>query len=83
MAVAADTPDPPLWRDRRASDEVLREVRGRLEPWPEMFDVTVARQAKKALGAAGARVTYREIDDLSHCYPREMNIPILDWLAAT
>ena len=34
----------------------------------------------EALAAAGADVTYRELDDLSHCYPREMNAPILDWL---
>jgi phospholipase/carboxylesterase len=33
------------------------------------------------LTAAGADVTYREIDNLSHCYPREMNAPILQWLA--
>ena len=33
------------------------------------------------LSAAGADVTYRELDDLSHCYPREMNAPILNWLA--
>jgi phospholipase/carboxylesterase len=32
------------------------------------------------LTAAGADVTYRELDDLSHCYPREMNGPILNWL---
>jgi len=32
------------------------------------------------LSAAGAKVTYREIDDLSHSYPREMNAPILAWL---
>jgi phospholipase/carboxylesterase len=25
-------------------------------------------------------VTYREIDDLSHCYPREVNPEILSWL---
>ena len=24
--------------------------------------------------------TYRELDDLSHTYPREMNAPILNWL---
>jgi phospholipase/carboxylesterase len=45
-----------------------------------MFPVQVARQAKNALSAAGASVTYRELDDLSHCYPREMNAPILKWL---
>jgi phospholipase/carboxylesterase len=32
------------------------------------------------LSAAGAEVTYRELDDLSHTYPREMNTPILNWL---
>src|SRR5487761_1004555 len=46
-----------------------------------MFPVQVARQAKDALAAAGADVTYRELDDLSHCYPREINAPILKWLA--
>ena len=34
----------------------------------------------QALSAAGADVTYREIDDLSHSYPREMNAEILNWL---
>ena len=45
-----------------------------------MFPVAVARQAHRALSAAGARVTYRELDDLSHCYPREMNAAMLAWL---
>ena len=52
-------------------------VHGRLD-W--MFPVQVARQTRDALAAAGADVTYRELDDLSHCYPREINTPILDWL---
>jgi phospholipase/carboxylesterase len=52
-------------------------VHGRLD-W--MFPVQVARQTRDLLLAAGADVTYRELDDLSHCYPREMNGPILDWL---
>lgn len=47
-----------------------------------MFPVEVARQAQRALSAAGANVTYREIDDLSHTYPREINAPLLDWLKA-
>jgi phospholipase/carboxylesterase len=55
-------------------------VHGRLD-W--MFPVQVARQTKDALAAAGADVTYRELDDLSHCYPREMNAPILQWLSST
>jgi phospholipase/carboxylesterase len=45
-----------------------------------MFPVQVARQTRQLLSAAGADVTYRELDDLSHCYPREINPAILDWL---
>jgi phospholipase/carboxylesterase len=45
-----------------------------------MFPVETARQTRDALTAASANVTYREIDNLSHCYPREMNAPILEWL---
>jgi phospholipase/carboxylesterase len=52
-------------------------VHGRLD-W--MFPVQVARQTYAALSAAGAEVTYREIDDLSHCYPREINPEMLAWL---
>ena len=52
-------------------------VHGRLD-W--MFPVQVARQTQAALSAAGADVTYKELDDLSHCYPREMNTAILNWL---
>lgn len=52
-------------------------VHGKLD-W--MFPVQVARQTSQVLSAAGADVTYRELDDLSHCYPREMNAEILAWL---
>jgi phospholipase/carboxylesterase len=52
-------------------------VHGQLD-W--MFPVQVARQAQAALSAAGAEVTYRELDDLSHTYPREINAEILGWL---
>jgi phospholipase/carboxylesterase len=52
-------------------------VHGQLD-W--MFPVQVARQAQAALSAAGADVTYRELDDLSHTYPREINAEILSWL---
>jgi phospholipase/carboxylesterase len=52
-------------------------VHGRLD-W--MFPVEMARQTRAALSAAGAEVTYREIDDLSHCYPREINSALLKWL---
>jgi phospholipase/carboxylesterase len=45
-----------------------------------MFPVEVARHTRDALTAAGANVAYREIEDLSHCYPREINAEILRWL---
>jgi len=51
-------------------------VHGRLD-W--MFPPTMAREAERALSAAGAAVTYREIEDLSHTYPREMNAAIMAW----
>jgi len=52
-------------------------VHGKLD-W--MFPVQVARHTQEALSAAGADVVYREIDDLSHCYPREINAEMLAWL---
>jgi phospholipase/carboxylesterase len=52
-------------------------VHGKLD-W--MFPVQVARQTSNLLSAAGTDMTYREIDDLSHCYPREMNAEILNWM---
>jgi len=45
-----------------------------------MFPAAMAREAKRMLSAAGADVTYREIDDLSHTYPREVNAAMLTWL---
>jgi phospholipase/carboxylesterase len=48
-----------------------------------MFAVDMAREAQAALSAAGARVTYREIEDLSHCYPIEINPDLLAWMDAT
>jgi phospholipase/carboxylesterase len=52
-------------------------VHGRLD-W--MFPVEIARRTHEALMAAGADVTYREINDLSHSYPREINPAILNWM---
>ena len=34
----------------------------------------------RLLSAAGAEVTYRELDDLSHTYPREINAEMLAWM---
>ena len=48
-----------------------------------MFPVELARLAHRTLRKAGADVTYQEVADLSHTYPREMNAPILAWLDAT
>ena len=47
-----------------------------------MFPVQVARQTSQTLLAAGAKVTYREIEDLSHTYPREINADILQWIGS-
>jgi phospholipase/carboxylesterase len=46
-----------------------------------MFPVHTARLARQALAAAGARLVYREVEDLSHTYPRDENPRILEWLA--
>jgi phospholipase/carboxylesterase len=45
-----------------------------------MFPIYTARMAQAALLAAGAALVYRELADLSHTYPREENLSILDWL---
>jgi phospholipase/carboxylesterase len=45
-----------------------------------MFPVDMAREAASDLTRAGAAVTYLEIEDLSHTYPREANARILAWL---
>jgi phospholipase/carboxylesterase len=47
-----------------------------------MFPIQMARTAHQALAGAGADVTFREIDDLSHTYPRDENPNILDWFLA-
>jgi phospholipase/carboxylesterase len=61
---------------RRMSGLPVYLVHGALD-W--MFPVEVARSAHAALDAAGAKVVYREIADLSHAYPREENALILEW----
>ena len=44
-------------------------------------ELEALEKARDALTAVGADVSYRELDDLSHCYPREINPAILEWLA--
>lgn len=62
----------------RACARPIYLVHGALD-W--MFPVPTARLARDVLLAAGARLVYREIEDLSHTYPRDENPRILDWLA--
>ena len=44
-----------------------------------MFPVQIARVARDELEKAGADIVYREIEDLSHTYPRDQNDKILSW----
>lgn len=44
-----------------------------------LFPVMMARAARDKLEAAGAALTYRELPELSHTYPRSENVAILDW----
>ncbi len=64
---------------RRLKGLPIYLVHGALD-W--MFPVSIARTAHRALAAAGAKVTYREIADLSHAYPRDEGSAMLDWLLA-
>jgi phospholipase/carboxylesterase len=61
---------------QRAAGKRIYLIHGALD-W--MFPVQIARAAAAALQDAGADLTYREIDDLSHTYPREENLSVLDW----
>jgi phospholipase/carboxylesterase len=45
-----------------------------------MFPPDMAQSAQAALRSAGVDVSYLELADLSHTYPREQNARILDWL---
>ncbi len=48
-----------------------------------MFPVEIARNARDTLTERGADVTYRELDNLSHTWPREENLAMLQWLRET
>ena len=60
-------------------DRPIYLIHGALD-W--MFPIETARLARDVLTTAGARLVYREIDDLSHTYPRDENPKILEWLMA-
>ncbi len=63
----------------RAVGKPIYLVHGMLD-W--MFPISIARMARDQLSAAGAALEYREIDDLSHTYPRDENPRILRWFDA-
>jgi phospholipase/carboxylesterase len=44
-----------------------------------MFPADMAQMAERALRQAGADVTYCEVADLAHTYPRDENPRLLDW----
>ncbi len=60
----------------RARGRRIYHVHGALD-W--LFPVALAQLARDELVRAGADLTYREIADLSHTYPRDENAKILDW----
>ncbi len=62
-----------------AAGKPIYLVHGALD-W--MFPVDLARVARHELSNAGADLTYREIQDLSHTYPGDENSRILDWFGA-
>jgi phospholipase/carboxylesterase len=61
----------------RASGRRVYFAHGALD-W--LFPIALAQAARDALLAAGADLTYRELADLSHTYPREENARILRWM---
>ena len=60
----------------RARGRRIYLVHGALD-W--LFPVGLARAARDELERAGADLVYREIEDLSHTYPRDENARILEW----
>jgi len=60
----------------RAASKPIYLVHGTLD-W--MFPVALAQEAARVLDDAGALLVYRELEDLSHTYPREENVAILEW----
>ena len=44
-----------------------------------MFTVDIAQTAEYSFSAAGANVLYREIADLAHTYPEDLNPGLVDW----
>ena len=82
LAVLCGVVHPAVLLDgglERLRDRPVYQVHGALD-W--MFPIATAHLGRDLLREAGARLVYRELDDLSHTYPREENPKILDWLLA-
>ena len=77
-AAAAFHPMLAAFADAERLDGLPIHIAHGVHDW--MFPVDMAREAQATLAAAGAKVTYRELADLSHCYPRELNPEILAWM---
>ena len=77
---AAFHPMLAMAEPERIKDLPIHIIHGRKD-W--MFPVDMARDAEQHFKAAGANVTYREVEDLSHTYPTDMNFAMLDWLLET
>ena len=63
----------------RARAKPIYLVHGALD-W--LFPVSLAQEAARVLKDADAALVYREIEDLSHTYPREENVRIIEWLVS-
>ncbi len=59
-----------------AKDKPVYLVHGTLD-W--MFPIEAAHMAKHELEASGAKVTYREIEGLSHTYARSEHPALIEW----
>ena len=66
----------PAFDFRYVAERRVMWVHGSLD-W--MFPVDLARRYAAMLGDAGADVTFREIENLSHTYPGEQNDAVLTW----
>jgi phospholipase/carboxylesterase len=64
----------------RARGRRVHLVHGALD-W--LFPIALARLARDELQNARADLAYREIEDLSHTYPRDQNDAILRWFDAS
>jgi phospholipase/carboxylesterase len=62
----------------RAEGKPIYLVHGALD-W--LFPINLAHLTRDELQRSGAALIYREIEDLSHTYPREENAAIMSWFA--